>query len=391
MVQLDHTILLVDDSPVNLEILKEALSRYKTIGALDGDTAIETAFSRNKPDLILLDVVMPGMDGYEVCRILKSNELSKDIPIIFITGQNDSTSIIKGFEAGAVDYITKPFNVLELKARIKTQLSVKMARDQNQRLINKVRIANKKLADSIEYGKKVQRAGLPQKAYLNEVMPEHFIMFKPRDVVGGDFYWVKELGEKLIVAAADCTGHGVPGAFMSMFGIAYLNETAGKNGFLQPAEIINQLRRVVINSLKQDDEDEVKDGMDISIVSIDKSTKQIEYAGAFNAMLLIRNNELTIYQADHIPMVIGETDKPYTNHVIDCKTNDCIYLYTDGFPSQFGGVNNKKLMQKGFRELLLKHHHEPMSEQLPVYENFLTEWKGVNDQIDDILLIGIRL
>ena len=391
MTQLDPTILLVDDSKVNLEILKEALSRYNTTCASDGDSALEIAFSRNKPDLILLDVVMPGMDGYEVCQILKSNEISKDIPIIFITGQNDSTSILKGFEAGAIDYITKPFNILELKARVKTQLSIKMARDQNQRLIHKIRTVNKKLTDSIEYAKKIQKASLPQQKFLDKVMPEHFILLKPRDVVSGDFYWIEKIDGKLIIVAADCTGHGVPGAFMSMFGVAYLHEIVGKNGFTQPAEIINELRRIVIDSLKQDEESEVKDGMDISVISIDEGTKQIEYAGAFNDLILIRENELSIYQADHMPVSIGETDKPYTNYTIDYQKGDCIYLYTDGYPSQFGGVNDKKLMQKGFRKLLLNHHQETMDEQHMSYVNFLDTWKGVNDQIDDILVIGIRL
>ncbi len=391
MAKLEPTILLVDDSPVNLEILKEILSRYNTICASDGDMAMEIAFSRNKPDLILLDVVMPGMDGYEVCHILKSNDLSKDIPIIFITGQNDSTSILKGFEAGAIDYITKPFNMLELKARVKTQLSIKLARDQNQRLITKIRTVNKKLTDSIEYGKMIQTASLPQKEHLVKIMPEHFIMLKPRDIVSGDFYWVEELEDKLIIVVADCTGHGVPGAFMSMFGVAYLNQIVGKNGFTQPAEIINELRRIVINSLRQDKESGVKDGMDISIISIDKRSKQIEYAGAFNDMMLIRDNEVSIYEADHMPVSIGEIDKPYTNHVIDYQSNDCIYLYTDGFPSQFGGSNDKKLMQKGFRKLLHNHHQEPMQQQLQSYENFFATWKGVNDQIDDVLVMGIRL
>ncbi|MBR8535260.1 response regulator [Carboxylicivirga sediminis] len=391
MTQLDPTILLVDDSAVNLEILSEALSRYNTVSASNGDDAMEIAFSRNKPDLILLDVIMPGIDGYEVCKILKSNEQSKDIPIIFITGQNDSESVLKGFEAGAVDYITKPFNILELKARVKTQLSIKMARDQNQRLMNKIRTVNKKLTDSIEYAQKIQNASLPSDDFLNKVLPEHFILFKPRDIVSGDFYWAEESGDKLIIVSADCTGHGVPGAFMSMFGLAYLHEVVGKNEITQPAEIINELRRIVIESLKQDEGSEVKDGMDISIVSIDKKQQVIEFAGAFNDMLLLRNKDMQIYEADHMPVSIGEINQPYTNYTINYEAGDCIYLYTDGYPSQFGGPNDKKLMQKGFRNLLLENHQYSMKEQGDIYNNFFDMWKGINDQIDDVLVIGIRL
>ncbi|MCG8581865.1 MAG: fused response regulator/phosphatase [Bacteroidales bacterium] len=391
MTQLDPTILLVDDSAVNLEILQDALSRYNTVTAGNGDEAMEIAFSRNKPDLILLDIVMPGMDGYEVCKILKSNDLSKDIPIIFITGQHDSESVLKGFEAGAIDYITKPFNIMELKARVKTQLSIKMARDQNQRLIHKIRTVNKKLTDSIEYAQKIQTASLPSKEYMDDVLPEYFVMLKPRDIVSGDFYWIEQSDDKLIIVAADCTGHGVPGAFMSMFGVAYLHEIVGKNKITQPAEIINELRRIVIDSLRQDEDSEVKDGMDISIISIDKAKREIEFAGAFNDMLLVRNNEMKIYQADHMPVSIGESDNPYTNHVIPFESNDCIYLYSDGFPSQFGGPNDKKLMQKGFRNLLLENHHYSMTEQADIYTKFFDVWKGINDQIDDVLVMGIRL
>ncbi len=391
MTQLDPTILLVDDSAVNLEILSEALNRYNTVATTNGDDAMEIAFSRNKPDLILLDVIMPGLNGYEVCKILKSNDQSKDIPIIFITGQNDSESVLKGFEAGAVDYITKPFNIMELKARVKTQLSIKMARDQNQRLMNMIKTVNKKLTDSIEYAQKIQNASMPKKEFLDKLLLEHFILLKPRDIVSGDFYWAGEAGDKLIIVAADCTGHGVPGAFMSMFGVAYLHEIVGKNGFTQPAEIINELRRIVIESLKQDESSEVKDGMDISVVSIDKNTKELEFAGAFNDMILIRDNEMQIYEADHMPVSIGEVNQPYTNYTIPYKSGDNIYLYTDGFPSQFGGPNDKKLMQKGFRNLLMENHHYTMSEQGDIYSNYFDVWKGINDQIDDVLVIGIRL
>lgn len=391
MTQLDPTILLVDDSAVNLEILSEALNRYQTVTATNGDAAMEIAFSRNKPDLILLDVIMPGLNGYDVCKILKSNELSKDIPIIFITGQTDPDSILKGFEAGAIDYITKPFNILELKARVKTQLSIKMARDQNQRLMNKINTVNKKLTDSIEYAQKIQNASMPKKEFLDKLLPEHFVLLKPRDIVSGDFYWAGEADDKLIIVAADCTGHGVPGAFMSMFGVAYLHEIVGKNGITQPAEIINELRRIVIESLKQEESSEVKDGMDISVISIDKNNNELQFAGAFNDMLLIRNNDMQIYEADHMPVSIGEINQPYTNYTIPYEVGDSIYLYTDGFPSQFGGPNDKKLMQKGFRSLLMENHHYPMAEQGDIYHNFFAMWKGINDQIDDVLVIGIRL
>lgn len=384
-------ILLVDDSGVNIEILKDALNRYNHLCAGNGTDAINLAMSEPKPDLILLDVVMPGMDGYEVCKKLKEHIKTHDIPIIFITGQTDSNSILKGFEAGAIDYITKPFNIPELMARVKTQLSIKMARDQNLRLIQKIEAINSKLTASIEYALKIQTASLPKTAYLNQVLPEHFVLLKPRDIVSGDFYWVEKIGDKVVVVAADCTGHGVPGAFMSMFGVAHLHEIIGKKGISSPASIIGELRKFVIESLQQNQNSEVKDGMDISVVCIDGLNQELEYAGAFNPLFVIRNNELLIYQADHMPVSIGEYDRPYNNHTIRYFGGDCIYLFTDGYASQFGGPQNKKLKQSGFRNLLRQNHHLPMSKQKEVYHNFFETWKGSCEQIDDVLLIGIRL
>lgn len=385
------SILLVDDSEVNLEILQDSLSKYTTYTAKDGDTALELAFSRNKPDLILLDIIMPGMNGYEVCQYLKTNELTKDIPVIFITGQNDMDSIIKGFEAGAVDFITKPFNILELKARVKTQISIKMARDQNKRLIHKIEAINTKLTDSIEYAQKIQNACLPKKEEMDRLLPEHFVMLKPRDIVSGDFYWISEVNKKIIVVSADCTGHGVPGAFMSMFGVAYLQEIVNDKRETNPAKILDRLREIVIYSLQQDESSEIKDGMDMSIITIDKNRNEIQYAGAFNPIILIRNDFLNIYPADHMPVSFGELNNPFKNHTIRYQSGDCLYMYSDGYPSQFGGPRNKKLMQKGFRQLIMKNYHLPMKTQKDNFEKFLIEWKGINEQIDDILLIGIRL
>ncbi|MCU4164869.1 PP2C family protein-serine/threonine phosphatase [Carboxylicivirga caseinilyticus] len=391
MINTKPTILLVDDSQVNLEILKDALSKYVTYSAMDGDSALELALSREKPDLILLDIIMPGIDGFEVCKILKSNEATREIPVIFITGQNDMDSIIKGFEAGAVDFISKPFNILELKARVKTQVAIKMARDQNKRLIQKIEAINKKLTDSIEYAKKIQNASLPKKEDMDRLLPEYFVMLKPRDIVSGDFYWVSEIDSKVIIVAADCTGHGVPGAIMSMFGVAYLHEIINNRGETEPAKILDRLREIVIDSLQQDEKSEIKDGMDISIVTIDKTKKELQFAGAFNPIILIRNNFLNIYPADHMPVSYGEVDRSFRNHTINYENGDCLYMYSDGYASQFGGPNDKKLMQKGFRQIISELHPLPMEEQKDQLEKHFIDWKGSNDQIDDILVMGIRL
>ncbi|MCA1744303.1 MAG: response regulator [Bacteroidales bacterium] len=384
-------LLLVDDSNINLEILREVLKRYQLLSAGNGEDALLLASSEPKPDLILLDVIMPGMDGFETCRKLKERSFSKNIPVIFITGQNDADQILKGFEVGAVDYITKPFNVPELKARVKTQLTIKMARDQNQRLMQKIESVNQQLTASIGYAQKIQNASLPKQAYLDRIMPEYFVLLKPRDIVSGDFYWVGEVDGRLVVVAADSTGHGVPGAIMSMFGVAYLNQIVGYQRVATPSLILDQLRRIVIESFQQTETSEVKDGMDISVLSIDRKQQSIEFAGAFNPLYIIRNNELTIVSADHMPVSIGEVDRPYHNHVFPYQKGDALYLFSDGYASQFGGPDDKKIKSIGFRQLILDHHHLPMDEQKAIYDQYFEAWKGSGDQVDDVLLIGIRL
>lgn len=384
-------LLLVDDSNVNLEILKEVLKRYHLLTACNGKDAIRLATSEPKPDLILLDVIMPGIDGFETCQILKDHEFSRNIPVIFITGQNESNNILKGFEVGAVDYITKPFNVPELKARVNTQLTIKMARDQNQRLIQKVVSVNKQLTDSILYAQRIQNASLPKPMYLDQVMPEYFVLLKPRDIVSGDFYWVGGVDGQLVVVAADSTGHGVPGAFMSMFGVAYLNQIIGYQRVTTPSKILDMLRDIVIESFQQTETSEVKDGMDISVLTIDRLKQHIEFAGAFNPLYIVRNNELTIVSADHMPVSIGEVNRPYHNHVFPYQKGDALYLFTDGYGSQFGGPDDKKIKSVGLRELILGNHLLPMQEQSVIYDAFFEQWKGAADQVDDVLLMGMRL
>ncbi len=385
------TILIVDDSPLNVEILQEVLCDYNLMVAYNGDDAFRLALTASQLDLILLDVIMPGKDGYEVCRLLKENESTKEIPIIFITAQTDSDNVIKGFELGAVDYIAKPFNIPELMARVKTQLTIKRAHDHNEELLQHIESINKQLTDSISYAQKIQSASFPKTEYLDRIMPEYFVLLKPRDIVSGDFYWVTQMGHKLVVVAADCTGHGVPGAIMSMFGVAFLHQIVGMMGETSPALILDELRRVIIGSLQQSEQSEVKDGMDMSIVTIDADEKVLEYAGAFNPLFFIRDGQMMVIPSDSMPVSYGEIDRSFNNHQIAYLSGDCFYLFSDGFASQFGGESDKKLKQVGFRQLILENHALPMSKQKEVYGDFFEKWKGDRDQIDDVLLIGIRL
>ena len=250
----------------------------------------------------------------------------------------------------------------------------------------------KELTDSIKYASYIQSALLPSKELFNRLLPEHFILFKPRDVVSGDFYWLSKFKNNIIVAAADCTGHGVPGAFMSMLGISFLNEIVGKGCFHSAAAILNQLRERVMKTLHQTgDKKEQKDGMDISLCLIDFENHQLQFAGANNPIYIVRDGNLFEIKGDRMPIGINIIEeRSFTNHLIDIEQDDMIYLITDGYPDQFGGINERKLKYKPFKDILLKIYKLEMELQMQMLEDELHRWQGNLSQIDDILIIGFK-
>lgn len=249
------------------------------------------------------------------------------------------------------------------------------------------------ITDSIRYASRIQTAVLPSPTILSEALKDHFVLFLPRDIVSGDFYWFTRLGNKMVIVAADCTGHGVPGAFMSMLGVSFLYEIVNKEAITQPAEILNRLRELVKLTLSQTGKkDEQKDGMDISLSTLDLENMKLEWSGAYNPLILIRNNEVIEYKADKMPVAIHITDhRPFTNHLIDLKPDDVFYMFSDGFPDQFGGEEGRKFMSKRFRQLLLDIHHMPMDEQKELLYKQHLDWRGSIEQIDDIVVFGVKV
>jgi serine phosphatase RsbU (regulator of sigma subunit) len=218
-------------------------------------------------------------------------------------------------------------------------------------------------------------------------------LFKPKDIVSGDFYWGVKNNEKIIVAAGDCTGHGVPGAFMSMLGHAFLDEILNTMKVENAATILNHLRDEVINTLRQKGTTgEARDGIDISLCILDMNAGKLNYAGANNPLYLIRDGKIIKYQADRMPIGIHFISfTPFTNQSINFNKGDCLYLFTDGYADQFGGPNGRKFMYKPFQNLLLKNHNKPMDLQKEVLDKTFEEWKGDREQVDDVLVIGINL
>ncbi len=264
----------------------------------------------------------------------------------------------------------------------------------------KIRKANKLLAqqkrqitDSIEYASRIQTAILPPGDFIAKVIPDHFILYKPREIVSGDFYWITHKDNKIVVAAVDCTGHGVPGAFMSMLGFAFLNEIVNKETELKANSILNELRNNVKKSLHQTGkEDEAKDGMDIALCVIDPENLTLQYSGAYNPLYLIRNEELITFKADRMPIGIHIIEKEsFTNHEINVQKGDIIYIFTDGYVDQFGGPNASKFRKAPFKEMLVSIKDKEMQEQKRILDSEFEKWKGERDQIDDVLVMGIKI
>ncbi len=261
--------------------------------------------------------------------------------------------------------------------------------DKSNKLLQK---QNSEITDSINYASKIQQAAMPAKNVLKQLLTDYFIYFKPRDIVSGDFYWAKQVGEFTFFVAADCTGHGVPGALMSMLGISFLNELVAGQNSQNPAEILNKLRQKVKDTLHQSSGDKgSKDGMDISLGMLNHTTRMLTFAGAYNSAIIISNNQLIELKADRQPIGFYYKEKEFTAKTIELQKNDMFYMFSDGYIDQFGGSNYKKFTRKRFKELLANIANLSTSDQYQLLDKQFKDWKQDEEQIDDIIVMGIRI
>jgi len=247
---------------------------------------------------------------------------------------------------------------------------------------------NQEIIDSITYAKRIQSAILPPDKVIKEYLPESFILYKPKDIVAGDFYWMESVAGKVLFAAADCTGHGVPGAMVSVVCNNALNRSVREYGLSDVGAVLDKTREIVVQEFEKSDED-VKDGMDIAICSLEGT--KLQYAGAHNPLWIIRNEEVIETKANKQP--IGQFDnlEPYTTHSFKLKAGDTIYIFSDGYVDQFGGAKGKKFKAKAFRELLLSIQDKAMENQKIIIDESFESWRGDLEQIDDICIIGVRV
>ena len=402
-------ILYIDDEQDNLTVFYSAFRRnFKVYLANSAQEGMEI-MKKQSVHLVIADQRMPEMTGIEFLEKIKLEY--PDCIRMVLTGFTDVEAIIQAINKGRVyRYITKPWSKDDLKITIDHALETYELKEQNRKLFTDLEEANltlekkviertkkiesqrREITDSIQYASRIQSALLPEKEELDKHLPSYFILNKPRNIVSGDYYWLAHKDNKVVVAIADCTGHGVPGAFMSILGLAFLNEVLNQTESISANSILNQLRSHVIKSLHQTGKtDEARDGMEMALCVVDFNKKRLQYSGAFRPLYLIRDKELVEFKGDSMPIgIYSEDDKSFNNKELILNENDIIYMFTDGYIDQLGGPDRKTFKSKQFKQLLIDIHQKPLNEQKAVLEKEYQAWRRDIEQIDDIMVMGIR-
>ncbi len=406
-----YSVLLIDPSEESLVGLISNLSKAfpgYIFFTISDYTNLNKQIINYSPDLIIIDIDYPATNNNQILTELVQ---SINTPVIAIS---KATTIDEIFNTGIISFIQKPVSDIAIISAIKTAIKFistfkSLEQKQNEiEIINKhieiqhnntlkqrdiITQKNSEIMADIRYASRIQRAILPDISHYEELINQYFIFHLPKSFVSGDFYWIKRYKDKLIFAVGDCTGHGVSGALMHMLGTVYLNSIIAEDTFKNASDILEQLRSKIMKLLHQKGNmGETQDGMDIALCIVDCTNKTIEFAGANNPLYIIRNNELIEYKGDRMPVGIHiNFNKSFTNHIIEIKSNDVIYLFSDGYADQFGGESGKKFRYKRFQDLLIEINQLQMYKQKETLERVFIDWLGSLDQVDDVLVFGFKI
>jgi serine phosphatase RsbU (regulator of sigma subunit) len=404
-------ILYIDDEESNLRIFRINFKRYYKVFTTSSIQEAYQILRDNPISLIITDQKMPEMSGTDFLKSI-INEYP-DVIRIVLTGFADIQDIIQAINDCHIhQYVTKPYENGEMKNIIDKAIEsynlakerkdlIEQLKEANERLEEKVaertaelEYTTRKLLDSINYAKRIQKSVLPTEQSIEKLFKDSFILYKPKDIVGGDFYSVFDKEDKIIVAVGDCTGHGVPGALMSMLGDTLLRSVIDYKEEYSPEKILNFLREGVANALRQEDTQN-QDGMEVGVLAYHPYSRVVEFASSRRDLVYFENGEMKEIKADKAN--IGDSvyaNESFTLHTIPLQAESTFYLFSDGFQDQFGGELNRKIGSKRLKELFASIHHKPMYEQKVLLEAFLQEWMQAqphNEQMDDILIMGIKV
>jgi serine phosphatase RsbU (regulator of sigma subunit) len=433
-------ILCVDDEDIILNSLKSELreafvDEFIIETAVGGEDALEV-FQELLEDkyeipVVISDYIMPDIKGDELLK--RIHEISPTTRKIMLTGQASMEGVTNAINhAKLYRYISKPWDTEDLIITVKeaaksyfqesyierqnrelAELNASLEKKVEERtkelhdankmlngLVNQInqqkQIIEKKnfdITSSINYAKRLQDAMLPRVHEIQSFLPESFVLFKPRDIVSGDFFWFSKAGNRCAISAADCTGHGIPGSFISMMGNVMLNKLAEFRGIISPDIMLNHLDKDVRTTLREE-ETNIRDGMDIALITIDLDWKMLEFSGAKNPMIYFQDGKMTVIKGNKMPIGGLKLDevRRFDRHVVDISKPTTFYIFTDGYQDQFGGDKGGKLMVGKFRQILQEIHQLPMDEQKEILDRKMKEWVGTTHrQIDDILVIGARI
>lgn len=427
-------VLIIEDDAIIALLLKEYLKKWGGYEVLDviseGEKAIKVCNALN-PDLLIVDIILKGdLSGIDVVKKIK--EVSA-LPVLYITADLTDEVITTSMDTEPSGYLLKPFEENQLKASIETALSsfnsiknnldklkdelsmammqVNELTETNAHLITAtfreralkqeleqikilIEAQSKKIQDSINYSLRIQQSIIPSDNEFTEALNEHFVYYKPKDVVSGDFPWMFKRGDYVYIASIDCTGHGVPGAMMSMIGNLLLNSIVSNGEPKTPSEILAELHKAVISTLKQDAEgNKAADGMDAALCRINYKENELLFSGAHLPMIFMRDGELEMFKGDKFPVggLQYRNRNKYSDHTIELKKGDKFYIYSDGIIDQIGGEEGRKWMTISLKEFIEENNHLPMEELGKKVKTTFEDYMGKYKQVDDVLLIGVEI
>jgi serine phosphatase RsbU (regulator of sigma subunit) len=395
------TILMVDDLEDNLFSLNAVLKfeGYIIHKANSGPLALEMA-SEIQYDCIILDVQMPEMDGFEVANILGKNEFTKNIPIIFLSALgSDKEKVLQGMDSGAIDFLAKPVDPPLIKAKLKLCIKLSSKYKDSKKVFSAIKEehsslkeVNSEFSASLRYAQNIQQAILPTAEVINALFKDNFVIFRPKESIGGDFYYVKEVGNEIIFMCGDCTGHGVPGAMMSMISANIIHNIIDTKKIIVPNLILNAMVREFKKAFRNEFSNiTIQDGLEVAICTYYKKEKKLQYAGAGRPIIVANQGAIKTIKSSSSG-ISGNVSENYEYQLneFDIEDGDQLYLYSDGIVDQFGGPHNKKFMTKRLVQLLSSNFDLTMTEQKEIIDNSIVSWKEGHEQIDDILIMGLK-